>query len=127
MVVSSFDRNPKAISEMNIECYKKKYEEDLRERIISELSGEEKDFALYLLGEQPFHHKDIDTKQIALGMSIVVPYIIIEANIKAKSSHLHSISPDSMFYKALKDKYLKDFLSNPTSGKGENAIKKSAE
>jgi uncharacterized protein DUF4157/annexin-like protein len=96
--------------------YKQLFTEDLRERIADEMSGSERDYALWLLGEQPI---DRDNKGALAKLKIVVDNIKIEAQKRAKAPP--SIDPSSKFYQILKTRYLSDYFANPNEQTGRAA------
>jgi len=107
-------RDQNLVAELK-KTYAKEYNEDLRERLLDELSGSEEDYALYLLGERRVELAKEDARDI-------LDYIRSEARKKAKTPQ--TIDPSSNFYKQLKDKYLKDYLANPTEIEGKKAVEK---
>ncbi|MEU4195416.1 DUF4157 domain-containing protein [Kribbella sp. NPDC026611] len=96
--------------------YSELYHEWLPDRLRSEMSGSELDYALWLLGLQPTdrHNKDAEAKTLE-----VLAYIKTEAAARAKVPG--SINTGSDFYKRLSTKYLANYFASPTAAKGKEA------
>jgi hypothetical protein len=117
-VLLPLNRDPALIKHVKA-AYSSAYKEDLRERLIDEMSGTELDHALYLLGEGP---KGMDVKYgVEFGEQILT-HIKAEAQKRAKTPP--TITPASKFYTVLKENYLKDYLAKPSPEEGKKAAEK---
>lgn len=96
--------------------YAKVYNEGLADRIRSEMSGSEQDYALWLLGEQPIERNDKGAEAKARD---VLAFIKAEAAARAKTPG--SIDTSSKFYQRLSTKYLADYFASPTTARGKEA------
>jgi hypothetical protein len=96
-------------------AYFEDYKENLRDRIVDEMSSDELDYALRLMGENP-------TGAARESARDVLQFIQDTARKKAKSPP--SIDPASNYFKRLSEFYLKEYLANPTAEEGKKAIDK---
>ena len=117
-VLLPFQRNP-VILDLVKGLYQEKYGENLRSRLKKEMSGSEQKYALYLLGEQKMLKNDGDAEA---QTQEVLKYIQTEAQQRAKSPM--SIDPASKFYTSVKDRYLQDYLKDPSKENGQAAVEK---
>lgn len=108
-VLLPLNRDPELIKRLEA-AYAREYGEDLRARIDSEMSSSEKDYALHLMGEGGASPG---------GAFAILTYIKEEAEKKAQTPP--AIDPASKFSTVLKEKYLKDYLANPTAEEGKKA------
>jgi hypothetical protein len=96
--------------------YQYEYKESLADRLRSEMSGSERDYALWLLGQQTLERNDKGAEAKARE---VLAFIKTEAAARAKAPG--SIDPGSKYYKRLTTKYLSDYFASPTAAKGKEA------
>lgn len=114
-VLTPFQRQMDLVDKLKL-VYQVIYKENLRDRIDSEMSGSELDYALWLLGEQPIHADDSKAETQAKQ---VLDYIKTEAEKRAKTPP--SIDASSEFYNVLKDRYLSGYLAKPSAESGKEA------
>ncbi len=84
---------------------------------VAEVEAVQQDPALYALVTDETGDSDVVAERLARE---VLAYI--QAQAAAKAAVPRSIDPASNFYKALKDKYLKDYLAAPSVAEGEDAV-----
>ena len=114
-VLTPFRRQVEEIFKLKV-IYQQNYKENLRDRIDSEMSGSELDYALWLLGEQPIH---ADEPKATSQAAQVLDFIKTEAEKRAKTPP--SIDASSEFYKVLKTRYLAGYFSKPSAAAGKKA------
>ncbi|MFG1817793.1 DUF4157 domain-containing protein [Kribbella sp. NPDC049174] len=114
-VLLPFGRKLDQLNKLKI-AYKDLYNEYLPDRLRSELSGSERDYALWLLGQQTLDRND---RSAEARTREVLAFIKAEAAARAKVPG--SIDPTSKFYKQLTTKYLADYFASPTAARGKEA------
>ncbi len=114
-VLLPFGRKLDQLNKLKI-AYKELYKEWLPDRLRSEMSGSELDYALWLLGQQTLERND---KGAEAKTRDVLAFIKADAAARAKVPG--SIDPTSKFFKQLTTKYLADYFASPTAARGKEA------
>jgi len=115
-VLTPFGRMLEKITVLKV-IYKQVVHRELRDDIVDEMSGSERDYALWLTGEQPIHREE--SKATAAAQSILA-YIKSEAAKRSKTPP--SIDPNSDFVKVLKSRYLADYFKDPSAKSGQQVV-----
>lgn len=90
---------------------------DLRADVLDEMSGSERDYALWLLGEQPIHREE--SKAVSAAREIL-EFVQAQAAQRAKTPPV--VDENSPFVKVLKSRYLSDYFKSPSAEAGAKVV-----
>jgi hypothetical protein len=110
--LTPFQRDAAKLTKLKT-VYQGLFNETLRDRIDSEMSGSERDYAFWLLGEESLTEPAQQARD-------VLEFIESEARKRAKVQQ--AVDTSSKFYETLTKRYLADYFAAPSKAEGKKVV-----